>query len=146
MINIIRKNKNNIILNLMKYSFIFVLVFSFFVSLSNNSLAQGENTEIDTSGIKIETQIKNPIGDKVDSIPTLIKTALEFVVKIGVPIIAFAIIFVGFSFVAAQGNPEKLKKAKDSMLYTLIGAAVILGAFVIAKAIGGTVEQIREGV
>jgi len=32
------------------------------------------------------------------------------------------------------------------MLYTLIGAAVILGAFVIAKAIGGTVEQIREGV
>src|SRR5574344_1295163 len=107
MINIIRKNKNNIILNLMKYSFIFVLVFSFFVSLSNNSLAQGENAEIDTSGIKIETKIENPIGDKVDSIPTLIKTALEFVVKIGVPIIAFAIIFVGFSFVAVQGNLEK---------------------------------------
>lgn len=146
MLNIIRKNKNSIVLSLMKYSFIFILAFSFFVSFSNNSLAQNEGTDVKTSGIKLKTGIENPLGDKVNSIPALIKTALEFVVKIGVPVIAFAIIFVGFSFVAAQGNPEKLKKAKDSMLYTLIGAAIVLGAFVIAKAIGGTVEQLKESV
>ncbi len=61
-------------------------------------------------------------------------------------VIAFFIIYVGFSFITAQGNKDKLSKAKDAMWYTLLGAAVILGAFVISKAIGGTVEQIRQGV
>jgi hypothetical protein len=49
-------------------------------------------------------------------------------------------------FIAARGNKDKLTTAKDSMLYTLIGAAIILGAFVISKLIGGTVEQIKSGI
>ena len=76
-------------------------------------------------------------------LPSLIKTILEGVVKIGMPIIALAIIYAGFLFVAARGNTEKLTKAKDSLLYTLIGAALLLGAWTIAQLISDTVLQIK---
>src|SRR3989338_5948445 len=79
----------------------------------------------------------NPIS--VDSIQELIKTLLEGVLKIGIPIVALAIIYCGFLFVAARGNSEKITKAKSALLYTLIGAAVLLGSWAIGKLISDTV-------
>ena len=83
-------------------------------------------------------KIVNPIPS-MTSIPKLIQTILEGVLKIGIPIVALAIIYSGFLFVAARGNSEKLTKAKDALLYTLIGAAILLGAWAIAKMISATV-------
>jgi hypothetical protein len=79
----------------------------------------------------------------VRDIPTLVREILKIVITVGVPIVALAIIYSGFLFVAAQGNPEKLKKAKDTLLYVIIGAAILLGAYVIAEAIEATVAAIR---
>jgi hypothetical protein len=50
-----------------------------------------------------------------------------------------AIIYSGFLFVFARGNSEKLGKAKDALLYTLIGAAILLGSWAIAEMIQATV-------
>lgn len=83
-------------------------------------------------------KIVNPLPD-VTSINGLIKTILEGVIKIGMPIIALAIIYSGFLFVTAQGNSEKLGTAKKSLLYTLIGAAILLGSWAIAQLISETV-------
>lgn len=83
----------------------------------------------------------NPIN--VDSVNGLIKKILEGVIKIGIPIIALSIIYSGFLFVSAQGKPEEIKKAKDALLYTLIGAAVLLGSWAIAQLISETVIQIK---
>jgi len=55
-----------------------------------------------------------------------------------------AIIYTGFLFVEAQGSPEKITKAKKALTYTIIGAAILLGAFVIADAIGKTVDEIKS--
>ena len=63
---------------------------------------------------------------------------------IGVPIVTLAIIYAGFLFVAARGNAEELTKAKKTLMYTLIGAALLLGSFVIAQAIKGTVDDISS--
>jgi hypothetical protein len=54
-----------------------------------------------------------------------------------------AIIYCGFLFVTAQGNSEKLKKAKQALLYTIVGAALLLGSLVITRAIQGTVDEIK---
>jgi hypothetical protein len=86
----------------------------------------------DTSG-----KIANPL--KVKTINGLIKTLLEGVLKIGIPIVALAIVYCGFLFVAARGKPEALTKAKDALLYTLIGAAILLGSWAIAQLISNTV-------
>jgi hypothetical protein len=75
-------------------------------------------------------------------LPVLIQNALKDVITIGIPIVALAIIYCGFLFVFARGNSEKLTKAKDALLYTIIGAAILLGALAIAQMISGTVSAL----
>ena len=84
--------------------------------------------------------ITNPI--KYSDLMSFINALIEIVIQIGTPILVLAVIYVGFLFVQASGKPEKLKEAKDALVYTLIGAAIVLGAFIISAAIKGTVDQL----
>ena len=85
-------------------------------------------------------KILNPLGTTgPNSIPVLIEKILVGVIKIGLPVIALAIIYCGFLFVKAQGKPTELKEAKGALLYTLIGAAILLGAWALARMISATV-------
>jgi hypothetical protein len=88
--------------------------------------------------------INNPI--KVNTVNGFIRTILEGVIKIGIPIVALAIIYSGFLFVTARGNPESLKTAKSALLYSVIGAAILLGAWAIAQLISDTVLEIGNSV
>jgi hypothetical protein len=87
----------------------------------------------------------NPLGG-VDSIEGFLEKLFNIVLRIAIPIIALAIIYSGFLFVTAQGKEDKLTTAKNTLMYTLIGAAIILGAWVIANALSETVNDIREDV
>ncbi len=44
-------------------------------------------------------------------------------------------VYAGFMFLTSSGNPEQVKKAKDTMLYAVIGVAVSMGAYVILSYI-----------
>lgn len=92
----------------------------------------------DSGGPVVGGKIIDPLGAN-STIPGLINTVLQGFLKIGIPIVALAIIYSGFLFVFARGNSEKLGKAKDSLLYTIIGAAILLGSWAIAKMISSTV-------
>lgn len=92
---------------------------------------------------KPAVKIYNPLGKEI-TIPGLIQDILEKAIKIFIPVIALAIIYSGFLFVSAMGNSEKLKKAKDALLYTLIGAAILLGSWAIAKLIADTVGALGK--
>jgi hypothetical protein len=83
------------------------------------------------------TTITNPISQT--SINGFILVILQGVIKIGIPIVALAIIYSGFLFVAAQGKPEKLKEAKNALVYSLIGAAILIGSWAIAQLISNTI-------
>lgn len=85
-------------------------------------------------------KICNPLGSRgINNIPEFIKTLLTGVLRVGIPIVALAIIYCGFLFVQAQGNSEKIGEAKDALLYTIIGAAILLGSWAIAGIISNTV-------
>ncbi|MFZ2205294.1 MAG: hypothetical protein WAV23_01770 [Minisyncoccia bacterium] len=90
-------------------------------------------------------QICDPAGGKicppisVTSLNDFIKILLQGAIKIGIPIIALAIIYSGFLFVKARGNPGEIEVAKKSLLYTVIGAAILLGAWAIAQIITNTI-------
>ncbi|MBI2482418.1 MAG: hypothetical protein HYV76_02580 [Candidatus Vogelbacteria bacterium] len=90
--------------------------------------------------ISVRFQIDNPTN--IDNVQDLLKTLLNLVIQIGVPILVIAIIYVGFLFVQAQGNESKLSEAKEAFFWTIIGAAIVLGAFVISSVIQNTVNQI----
>jgi hypothetical protein len=97
------------------------------------SFADGPNSD-PTQG-----RIVDPLGERFPSISALIHDILVGVLKIGMPVIALAIIYCGFLFVKAQGKPEELTKAKSALTWTLVGAAILLGAWAIAEMISATV-------
>ena len=89
-------------------------------------------------------RLKNPLRDNIDSLPKFLDLILKAVVTIATPIIVLMIVYSGFLFVKAQGNPDKLSDAKKAIMWTIIGAVVILGASVLSAAIGGTVDDLQR--
>ena len=82
-------------------------------------------------------------GQAVKDIPSFLLLLVDLVFLIATPIIVVFIIYAGFLFVTAGGNEAQVTKAKTVILWTLIGAAVLLGAKVIAAAIQATVLELR---
>jgi len=87
-------------------------------------------------GVTIIT-LENPID--AESFQILVTAILEVVVAIGTPIAILAIIYSGFLFVKAQGKPEALKTAREALIWTIVGVAVLLGARLLATVIQGTI-------
>ncbi len=143
---ILKTNKYRILSSILKYYFVFIFAFILIIpSAYAVVVGGGDGPGVVGGGIVVNTSIVNPLGPELDTIPAFIKKLIEIVLTIGVPVVTLAIIYTGFLFVKAQGNPEELKTAKKALTYTLIGAALILGAFVIASAIGSTVDEIKSG-
>jgi hypothetical protein len=81
----------------------------------------------------------NPLGG-VSSLDQLFLEIVNVLLIIAVPIIVFFIIFAGFTYVTAQGNPEKIKLASQSLLYGIIGGVIILGSSAIMVIIRSLVD------
>ncbi len=86
--------------------------------------------------------LRNPISS--DSLADFFAKFLGILVQVGFPIIILAIIYTGFLFVKAQGNPEELQTAKRAFLWTIVGAIILLGASAISVLIQGTVNEISR--
>ena len=122
---------------------LFVTVFNFtttptriFAACSTAGCPEETPTE-DAAAVQLE----NPIPS-ITTIGGFVEILLNIVLTIGIPIVAFFIILSGFRFVTARGNPEALGEAKRMLLYSLIGGALLLGAWVLAEAIQNTVNLI----
>lgn len=87
-------------------------------------------------------ELINPL--QADSLEEFFEAILNFIVRIGTILVVVMIVIVGFMFVSARGNPEKLKEARTALLWTLVGAIILIGASVIAEAIRATVEAISS--
>jgi len=94
----------------------------------------------------VAAELKSPLSAEFNSISSFIAGALKILVMVSLPIISLFIVYSGFLFVAAQGSEEGLSKAKENFKYVIIGAILILGAWVIATLIGGTVTELTRGV
>ncbi|MBI5470088.1 hypothetical protein HY968_02085 [Candidatus Kaiserbacteria bacterium] len=86
--------------------------------------------------------VQNPLNSAFSTIPTFIAGFLKAMVMLALPVVALFLVISGFKFVSAQGNPGKLSEAKENFVYVIIGALLILGAWVIATLINGTVSQL----
>jgi len=80
----------------------------------------------------------NPLA--YDTLQDFLLAILNSVIYIVFPIIVLMIVYVGFKFVQAQGNAQKLQEAKRSLVFTVIGALVVLGSVALAIAIKETVD------
>lgn len=121
-----------------------LLIMFFFSAFHVRSLFAAGTTDNQQSTIDTcdpALTLCNPI--KVSTFADFIATVLNIVFVVGVPIVAFFLIYSGFLFVIARGNEEALATAKRNFLFTVIGAALLLGAWVLANAIAGTVDALK---
>ena len=130
----ISKKKYSIMSFVIKYNFIIMALIVFFAPL------------FFAGAITTDSKIANPLTGGIDTIPQFIEAVINIVLIVGVPILVLAVIYAGFLYVKAQGNPGELEVAHRTLLYTGIGGALLLGAFVIANAINSTVKEIGGNV
>lgn len=93
-----------------------------------------------TGGTRSVTVITltNPL--KAETVQDLILAVVKTLLKLAIPIAVLFIIWSGFKFVMAQGKPEAITKAIKTFQWTIIGLAVIFGAYVIATIIKSTID------
>lgn len=89
--------------------------------------------------------LPNPLSSNLSSVPAFLSAAFTGLVKVSLPIITVFIVYSGFLFVTAQGNQEKLRVAKTNFFFVLLGALLILSAWILANIIGGTVANLTTG-
>ncbi|MDB4984391.1 MAG: hypothetical protein JWM20_570 [Patescibacteria group bacterium] len=89
--------------------------------------------------------LKNPLSSSLNSFPKIIAAIVNnIVLPIMIPFIALMLIYSGFLFVIARkkGSTDGYAVAKKTLMYTMIGAALVLGAFVVSNALQGTLNDL----
>jgi len=115
------------------------------VILLAQTMPAPSTTQSPTPGsTQIGAKIDNPFNGGND-LMALIRVILSNIVM---PIAAVAvvvwIVWAGFQFVLAQGNPKKIDDAKKNLLWSLIGAGILLGAAAISVVVENTVRALMN--
>ena len=122
----------------------FVLIVS--ISLMLVAGASSTHAEVNTngvgSGINTGTSLVNPLG--TTDVKSFLLSILGIVTDIiGPVVVILMLVYVGFLFVTAQGNSTKISAAREMLLWTVVGALILLGAKAIALGIQATVDALK---
>ena len=134
----------------MKRKILFTLVCMVTLSSFSTVALAAVKTDSNPSPVKtdsapsdsVSNKLENPLN--VSSLPELLTAILNGVVEIGAILLTVMIVYVGFLFVAAQGNEEKIRSARSALVWTVIGGLILLGASAISAVIQATVGSITS--
>jgi|CXWL01.1.fsa_nt_gi hypothetical protein len=77
-----------------------------------------------------------------DCLRSFLMSILDFVIQIGGIAVVLMLVYVGYMFVIAQGNETKITDARKALLWTVIGAMILLGSKAISLGIEQTVRAL----
>ena len=82
-------------------------------------------------------ELDNPLAGNETSIPNLIARVIKII--LGLIGVASLIMFIyaGFMWLTAQGNMEKIKKGRDTMLYAVIGLVIVFSSYIVLNYLFG---------
>lgn len=88
-------------------------------------------------------QLRNPMeGTGINSIQAFFLAILDILLVFAIPFVVFFIIYAGFLYVTARGNPGTIEQAHKALLYAIIGGLLIFGARAILAIITNTVNSV----
>ena len=90
--------------------------------------------------VALAQKLPNPAPGAGGTLEEFVNLLITIVQWVAIPALAVCIIYAGFILVSAGGNDEQITKGKQWILWTLVGASIILGAHVIADIVFGTAE------
>ncbi len=75
-------------------------------------------------------------GAQGNSIVLVVMAIIDDLLRVSGVVAVVYIIYAGFEYVTSQGNPEKANKARQSILFALIGLVIAISAIVFVTYIG----------
>ena len=111
---------------LFKFSSIILL------TIFNISKAIGANTN--------DVNIKNQVKES-DIISFLTRMASVLII-FGAIVFMIMLLYGGFTYLTAAGNPENEEKAKKTLIWAVIGIIIISGAFILESYFQGNLKNI----
>ncbi len=104
--------------------------------------AQTTNT---TQGVQLLNPLSGSCTAGQDCLMQFLKSVLALVTRVGTIAIILMLVYIGFLFATTSTNPKNKELAKEYLLWTIVGALIILGAQAIANGISATVQAISVG-
>jgi len=113
---------------------------------SNTPQTPGSNTP-QTPGVNTGSNVTllNPLGPSGTSLEAFLNSILDFVIRIGAIVVILMLVYIGFLFVTARDDTTKISAARQALLWTVVGALILLGAKAIAIGIQATVQALSVG-
>lgn len=71
----------------------------------------------------------------VSKVQSFIKNIIQVLVTLAGLVAAGFFVWGGFRYITSSGNPESLDGAKKTILYSAIGLAIVLGAYVLMNIV-----------
>jgi len=103
-------------------------------ALAHNNLNLGSYSAVVNSGIQPPDSLP-----KTSAGSDQLKTVLQIVFGIAGAISVLMITIAGYSYIISSGDPQKTAKAKDTILYAVIGLVISILSFSIVSFIIGKV-------
>lgn len=137
------KEISKIILYTLFVCFIFSGIFN--IALAQPSIGTG-NTGNNSTGTGNQGAPVQPIPKLVNplklqyggSIENLVFQLVDIAIFAGTVVAVFVLLFIGFKFVMAQGDPGKIKEAKSWLLYAVIGIAILVSSKAVVEIMKNT--------
>lgn len=110
----------------------------------NQSLSQPCDSEISSDWSKEKgcLRIKTALGTIGTEAPEFVRWVLGFVLGISGGIVLIIIIITGYRLMTSQGDPEKVKNAKDALTAAIVGLLFIIFSLVILQFITADILQL----
>lgn len=102
---------------------------------ASQALAAAGDTPPGEGGLEIQ----NPLG--CDDATACVQGILNGLARLAIPVVAIMILVGGFQIMASGGNEEKLKSGKNTIVYAVVGYAIILLASGVAAVIRDAIGQ-----
>jgi len=71
----------------------------------------------------------------VSQIQSFIQSVIQVFITLAGAVSVGFFVWGGFGYITSSGNPEKLDQSKKTILYSAIGLAIVLGAFVLSNIV-----------
>jgi hypothetical protein len=80
--------------------------------------------------------LQNPLGSGCNDLSCPVTAVINFLFTLAIPICAIMVLVGGFQMMTAAGNPEKFSSGKKTILYAVIGFAVVIVARSVSILVG----------
>lgn len=104
---------------------------------------QGYNSVPSNSGGNTLFVLQNPLS--ADTFCGLLKSILNAILTIGIPVAVLFLVWAGFLFIWARGSAEGLAMARRNLFYVVVGIGLFLGAWGLGQIIAATLNNVQQG-